>query len=590
MSGACRANGAAAPMPTGSRKLVQSLREIVHCPEPEIYAMLRECNMDPNEAVHRLLAQDTFHEVKSKRDKKKEIRESPESRSRTVNTSSGRGTRVGTDRGARSTSSQSSSTDYGTIKGKPNHKKENGTNALPNSSLLESATISSSPTQRPTIPSKSVPLGNVIQSTSITGGLSMPMQSSSVFQNRWLGNPGHVSMADIVKMGRPQSEPSSMPVMASEKSYMAQNADMLNMSHHKAKQSPATVLPSELDEKLESCQESTHVLEISHNVRIAGGQHNVDDGWSLVDGQHMECVSTTPEISGASTGYANSLELASSSLVDDGTHLHVDPHLEEIHDLEESLNVKILPTESRLTSLPDRQIQVDTSKGASHINEGLLKSTNSYSSQRLDLDHHEGSLAAEDVILEISSDAADLSQLSLHETSTKPIEDSPAVIIPNHLRVTNADCAYLSFGSFGSGAFAGSFPSKPLESNLDMTPVIDDASKIADSDVRNESDSNRWLKPMLTENVASRSDAGPENLDEPSTSQPEMVRNDPLDTTYGLQYNSPSESSYAISSCTQPNARTYTYPQGNTQMQSLSRLSSLMVIFCPFFCPISTTV
>ncbi|CAL9175014.1 unnamed protein product [Musa hybrid cultivar] len=576
MNGACRANGAAAPIPTGSRKLVQSLREIVHCPEPEIYAMLRECNMDPNEAVHRLLAQDTFHEVKSKREKKKEIREPPESRSRTVNNSSGHGTRVGTDRGARSTSSQSSSTDYGTFKGKPNHKKENGTNALPNSLLLESATVSSSSTQRPTIPSKSVPQGNVIQSTNITGGLSMPMQSSSVFQNSWLGRPGHVSMADIVKMGRPQSQPSSMPVMASEKSYMAQNADMLKMSHHKAKQSPATVLPSDLDEKLESRQESTHVLEISHNVQIAEGQHNVDDGWSLIDGQPMESVSTTPEMSGVSTGYANSLELASSSLVDDGTHLHVDPHLEEIHNLEESLNVTIMPAESRSTSVSDRQIQVDTSKGASHINEGLLKSTNSYSSQRLDLDHHEGSLAVEDVILEISSDAADFSQLSLHETSTKPIEDSPAVIIPNHLRVTNADCAYLSFGSFGSGAFAGSFPSKPLESNLEVTPVIDDASRIANSDARNESDSNRRLKPMLTDNVASRSHAGPENLDEPSTSQPEMVRNDPLDTTYGLQYNSPSGSSYAISSCTQPNATTYTYPQGNTQMQSLSHLSSLM--------------
>ncbi|RZR90794.1 hypothetical protein BHM03_00018774 [Ensete ventricosum] len=64
---------------------------------------------------------------------------------------------------------------------------------------------------------------------------------------------------------------------------------------------------------------------------------------------------------------------------------------------------------------------------------------------------------------------------------------------------------------------------------------------------RNESDSNRQLKPLLTENVASRSDAGPENLDEPSTSQPEMVTNDPLDTSYGLQYNSTSESSYAIS-------------------------------------------
>ncbi|CAL9049530.1 unnamed protein product [Musa banksii] len=364
MSGACRANGAAAPIPTGSRKLVQSLREIVHCPEPEIYAMLRECNMDPNEAVHRLLAQGVCQASVTVMNFTSIdfgfAREPPESRSRTVNSSSGHGTRVGTDLGARSTSSQSN---YGTFKGKPNHKKENGTNALPNSLLLESATVSSSPTQRPTIPSKSVPQGNVIQSTSITGGLSMPMQSSSVFQNSWLGRPGHVSMADIVKMGRPQT-----------------------------KQSPATVLPSDLDEKLESRQESTHVLEISHNVRIAEGQHNVDDGWSLIDGQPMESVSTTPEMSGVSTGYANSLELASSSLVDDGTHLHVDPHLEEIHNLEESLNVTIMPAESRSTSVSDRQIQVDTSKGASHINEGLLKSTNSYSSQRLDLDHHEGKI------------------------------------------------------------------------------------------------------------------------------------------------------------------------------------------------------
>ena len=44
-------------IPTGSRKIVQSLKEIVNSPEAEIYAMLKECNMDPNEAVHRLLSQ-----------------------------------------------------------------------------------------------------------------------------------------------------------------------------------------------------------------------------------------------------------------------------------------------------------------------------------------------------------------------------------------------------------------------------------------------------------------------------------------------------------------------------------------------------
>lgn len=44
-------------IPAGSRKMVQSLKEIVNCPEPEIYAVLKECNMDPNEAVNRLLTQ-----------------------------------------------------------------------------------------------------------------------------------------------------------------------------------------------------------------------------------------------------------------------------------------------------------------------------------------------------------------------------------------------------------------------------------------------------------------------------------------------------------------------------------------------------
>lgn len=47
-------------IPAGSRKIVQSLKEIVNCPEPEIYAMLKECNMDPNETVNRLLSQGPY--------------------------------------------------------------------------------------------------------------------------------------------------------------------------------------------------------------------------------------------------------------------------------------------------------------------------------------------------------------------------------------------------------------------------------------------------------------------------------------------------------------------------------------------------
>ncbi|RWW22987.1 hypothetical protein GW17_00012782 [Ensete ventricosum] len=394
-----RGNGSAAsvtaaPIPSGSRKLVQSLKEIVNCPEPEIYAMLRECDMDPNEAIHRLLSQGscllkiprlhlpplrfvryTFHEVKSKRDKKKEVsayivyeltasdHQEPtfSLMSRTLNNSSIRGARGSTDRGGRTTSSQSSSVVL-------NAFFCNLTYAF--FSCSDSASV-----------------GITIQATSIADGICMSMQSSSGYKNCWSGVPGHVSMADIVKMGRPQGKPSNMPLVASERS-MAQNSVMSKMLHHDAKPSLTASLPSESEKTLESFQESTHFSENSHDVRTAEGQHNSHDGWSQVDEQPMESGSTTPEISGAS---AHS-ELASSNLVIDGTNLHIDPHSEEIQMPEEGLNFKSLPAESRATSVSGMQIQVDSSVDAPHLSEGLLKSSNPYQSQRLELDHLEGKI------------------------------------------------------------------------------------------------------------------------------------------------------------------------------------------------------
>lgn len=44
-------------IPASTRKAVQSLKEIVGNSEEEIYAMLKECNMDLNETVQRLLNQ-----------------------------------------------------------------------------------------------------------------------------------------------------------------------------------------------------------------------------------------------------------------------------------------------------------------------------------------------------------------------------------------------------------------------------------------------------------------------------------------------------------------------------------------------------
>ncbi|KAL5698472.1 hypothetical protein ACHQM5_029504 [Ranunculus cassubicifolius] len=44
-------------IPSTSRKVVQSLKEIVSRSEDEIYLALQECNMIPNEAINRLLSQ-----------------------------------------------------------------------------------------------------------------------------------------------------------------------------------------------------------------------------------------------------------------------------------------------------------------------------------------------------------------------------------------------------------------------------------------------------------------------------------------------------------------------------------------------------
>ncbi|XVE78290.1 hypothetical protein DITRI_Ditri13aG0132900 [Diplodiscus trichospermus] len=79
------------------KKTIQNIKEITgNHSEEEIYAMLRECSMDPNETAQRLLLQDPFREVKRKRDRKKESlnnKESAESRWRSG--APGRASRVG---------------------------------------------------------------------------------------------------------------------------------------------------------------------------------------------------------------------------------------------------------------------------------------------------------------------------------------------------------------------------------------------------------------------------------------------------------------------------------------------------------------
>ncbi|RWW66221.1 hypothetical protein BHE74_00026441 [Ensete ventricosum] len=82
--------GARVSIPPSVRRMIQNIKEIAgHHSDEDIYSMLKECAMDPNETAQKLLLQgllfpppslfsffcnsDTFHVVKRKRDKRKEV-------------------------------------------------------------------------------------------------------------------------------------------------------------------------------------------------------------------------------------------------------------------------------------------------------------------------------------------------------------------------------------------------------------------------------------------------------------------------------------------------------------------------------------
>ncbi|KAF8077109.1 hypothetical protein N665_1061s0011 [Sinapis alba] len=185
-------------VPASCRKVVESLKEIVNCSDLEIYAMLVDCDMDPDETVSRLLSQDTFHEVKSKRDKKKETKDPAES-----------WTRITPNRGARSSGHDG----YNTSRGGVNRFKSNETGSVPanrreNGTRNHWAGSSSTPGvlgRQP--PPNSDPTNAEVKKAQPTGSSDAVTSSSlptPAHQSAWANaNPGQRTMADIVKMGRP---------------------------------------------------------------------------------------------------------------------------------------------------------------------------------------------------------------------------------------------------------------------------------------------------------------------------------------------------------------------------------------------------
>ncbi|KAL3633668.1 hypothetical protein CASFOL_022430 [Castilleja foliolosa] len=97
MSSGVKGGASRVPIPSGVKKTIENIKEITgqNHSEDEIYAMLKECSMDPNETTQKLLLLDTFHEVKRKRDRRKENLNKEPAESKWKPGPQGRANRVG---------------------------------------------------------------------------------------------------------------------------------------------------------------------------------------------------------------------------------------------------------------------------------------------------------------------------------------------------------------------------------------------------------------------------------------------------------------------------------------------------------------
>ncbi|KAA8524895.1 hypothetical protein F0562_011318 [Nyssa sinensis] len=204
--------GARVSIPNSVRKTIQNIKEIAgNHSEEEIYAMLKECSMDPNDTAQKLLLQDPFHEVKRKRDRRKENSNNKESaESRWKPGIQGRASRAG--RGNYSTRYIS----HDAVGGKNSALgKENGTNQVSD----KDAGLSSLPSSQEIKNKEITPAASSL--TVITNGPSgVAFGSTSVVHAAHL-SAGNVinqseedSAVNISKLGGPQPLPP--PVDAKE--------------------------------------------------------------------------------------------------------------------------------------------------------------------------------------------------------------------------------------------------------------------------------------------------------------------------------------------------------------------------------------
>jgi hypothetical protein len=182
-------------------------------------------------------------------------------------------------------------------------------------------------------------------------------QSSSGFQHNWFGVPGQMSMADIVKMGRPQVRSSGKPMAAADTSYAGQTPSLSSSVNQNSKQSASTTLPTTFDQGFPALPDPIpHTVNSSHGS--AGNNHTHENDWFPQDEPQSGVQSTGIEASGDQSLSVASLD--QSMLVAGTAYSQENSHAEENNS-----------TAVKATVSSERHLEIVEEDN--HYNDGLLQ-------------------------------------------------------------------------------------------------------------------------------------------------------------------------------------------------------------------------
>ncbi|XP_061968410.1 uncharacterized protein LOC133691825 isoform X3 [Populus nigra] len=468
-------------IPGASKKVVQNIKEIVNknCTDAEIYSVLCDFNMDADAAVQNLLNQDPFHQVKSKRERRKEMKETQESMAR-GNNNGYHGVKAGGEYNFGPVPCQISDNDLG----KAAYRKENGSAAHPgpSSTLIYRVKLKN---EQPSSNNDSCNPDDSRQTKATGTGdtILSSAQLSSRTQAAWSGGTtGHVSMADIVRMGRPRSKGSQNTMDT-------------------------------------SCTPQDVVPETIHESGVAASSH---DEWPVFE-QQTAADHQLEEVQASDRDAANK---------NPGSYC-----AESAFSCRGQENVNTVVGDSHRGDCLLKDKTYDSRSCMDDHCEGT--------GSGFHLRFPNCAAPLNDEVSSAAVNLQQLS-LGKEEPALPPSEDNHAVVFPDYMQAFAADWSHLSFGTYKSGAYnavsGGSIASTPVKTNLEETSAAANSSSALCKEIRNPEHLDEYLRDEQLRSISNthRFTAGVGINNMHVYSQQELMRQNIHEVSHRHKYTHPS--------------------------------------------------